>query len=108
MQRLVNVIVQSMGQGKDVEPNTTIQQPGSAMAQLCMWQLVIGYHLRELEVKEELRRRFIGGLAPNGTAGDVPQPGEEMTFDFPLEEALRDSETKAMEHDGNADQGQKF
>eukprot|EP00968_Pinguiococcus_pyrenoidosus_P018410 scaffold1913_cov257-Pinguiococcus_pyrenoidosus.AAC.21 len=53
-------------------------------------------------------RRFIGGLAPNGTAGDVPQPGEEMTFDFPLEEALRDSETKAMEHDGNADQGQKF
>ena len=29
------------------------------MAQLCMWQLVIGYNLRELEVREEMKQNLL-------------------------------------------------
>ena len=35
--------------GEDV----VIQQPLAALAQLCMWQLVVGYKLRELEALEK-------------------------------------------------------
>mmetsp|Transcript_41893 Transcript_41893/g.131333 ORF Transcript_41893/g.131333 Transcript_41893/m.131333 type:complete len:108 (-) Transcript_41893:166-489(-) len=89
MQQLVNVVVQSMSQGEEVGADTLLQQTGSQMGQLCMWQLVIGYNLREMEVKEELRRRFSGALAP-GDDADMPTPGAEQTFDFPLEEAQPD------------------
>jgi hypothetical protein len=30
-----------------------IQQPMGALAQLCMWQMVVGYKLRELEALEK-------------------------------------------------------
>ena len=33
-------------------PDVVIQQPMGALAQLCMWQLVVGYKLRELEALE--------------------------------------------------------
>ena len=32
--------------------DVVIQQPIAALAQLCMWQLVVGYKLRELEALE--------------------------------------------------------
>ena len=40
------------------KPGALVQQSGSAMAQLCMWQLVIGYNLRELEVRTQLKQQF--------------------------------------------------
>ena len=40
------------------EASTLLQQSGSAMAQLCMWQLVIGYNLRELEVRDQLQKQL--------------------------------------------------
>ncbi|KAL3811047.1 hypothetical protein ACHAXA_004558 [Cyclostephanos tholiformis] len=40
---------------KIIGPNTVTEQSGEALAQLCMWQLVVGYNLRELEVREEFR-----------------------------------------------------
>jgi len=33
-------------------------QSGNAIAELCMWQLVTGYNLRELEVREEFETKF--------------------------------------------------
>jgi hypothetical protein len=42
-------------EGKMIGPDTVTEQSGEALAQLCMWQLVVGYNLRELEVREEFR-----------------------------------------------------
>ena len=28
------------------------------MAQLCMWQLVVGFNLREMEAREDMRKNF--------------------------------------------------
>lgn len=47
--------------GGGVTPLTMLEQSGEAIAQLCMWQLVVGYNLRELEVREEMRT--LGGAA---------------------------------------------
>lgn len=55
MKRLVAAVMSGMG-ASEVSPNTLMQQSGSAMAQLCMWQLVVGYNLREMEVREEMKR----------------------------------------------------
>ena len=41
MKRLVAAVMSGMG-ASEVSPNTLMQQSGSAMAQLCMWQLVVG------------------------------------------------------------------
>jgi len=41
--------------GNKIGPNTVTEQSGEALAQLCMWQLVVGFNLRELEVREEFR-----------------------------------------------------
>ena len=40
---------------KQITPNTILEQSGEAIAQLCMWQLVSGYNLRELEIREEMK-----------------------------------------------------
>lgn len=57
MKKLVYSIMKGMGTS-NVEANTLLQQSGSAMAQLCMWQLVIGYNLRELEVRDQLQKQL--------------------------------------------------
>jgi hypothetical protein len=44
-----------VGGDKIIRPDTVTEQSGEALAQLCMWQLVVGYNLRELEVREEFR-----------------------------------------------------
>lgn len=53
----------SVGRGGDkiIGPRTVTEQSGEALAQLCMWQLVVGYNLRELEVREELRTSMMEG-----------------------------------------------
>ena len=60
MKKLVYSIMKGMGTSS-VEANTQLQQSGSAMAQLCMWQLAIGYNLRELEVKDLLSKQLEAG-----------------------------------------------
>ena len=58
MRGLVNVVMQGIGDGK-IQPDTVTEQSSEAMAQLCMWQLVIGYNLRELEVREEMKQNLL-------------------------------------------------
>jgi len=54
MKGLVNVVMEGIGDGQ-IRADTITEQSGEAMAQLCMWQLVVGYNLRELEVREEMK-----------------------------------------------------
>jgi hypothetical protein len=46
------------------------------MAQLCMWQLAVGYNLRELEVREELKKNLSSMLNDTDDASgvDLSQP----------------------------------
>jgi hypothetical protein len=71
MKGLVNVVMTGIGEGK-ISPDTVTEQSGEAMAQLCMWQLVVGYNLRELEVREQFRNRLdsLGVSTTNGKDDD--------------------------------------
>ena len=62
MKGLVNAVIAGIGEGQ-IGPDTITEQSGEAMAQLCMWQLALGYNLRTLEVREEMRRALSGGSA---------------------------------------------
>lgn len=55
MKGLVQAVLAGIGDG-NIGPDTVTEQSGEAMAQLCMWQLAVGYNLRELEVREEMKR----------------------------------------------------
>ncbi|KAJ8613607.1 hypothetical protein CTAYLR_006147 [Chrysophaeum taylorii] len=67
MKKLVYSIMRGMG-AATVEPGVVLQQSGQAMAQLCMWQLVIGYNLRELEVRDQLQQQLLGPAADTANA----------------------------------------
>ena len=59
--------------GEKIGPNTVTEQSGEALAQLCMWQLVVGFNLRELEVREEFRvsmKNMIGSSKSDLDGGD--------------------------------------
>jgi len=47
--------------GIGVGPDTVTEQSGEALAQLCMWQLVVGFNLRELEVRENMMVNLLAG-----------------------------------------------
>jgi len=64
MKGLVNAVMSGIGEGQ-IGPDTVTEQSGEAMAQLCMWQLVVGYNLRTLEVREEMKRSLTGGSSYN-------------------------------------------
>ena len=66
MKGLVSAVMGGIGEGKKIEPDTITEQSGEAMAQLCMWQLVVGYNLRELEVREEMRAALTGSPKEDG------------------------------------------
>lgn len=66
MKGLVSAVMNGIGDGKKIEPDTVTEQSGEAMAQLCMWQLVVGYNLRELEVREEMRAALTGSPREDG------------------------------------------
>jgi len=55
MKGLVQAVLGGIGDGK-IGPETVTEQSGEAMAQLCMWQLAVGYNLRELEVREQMKK----------------------------------------------------
>ena len=42
------------------------EQSGEALAQLCMWQLVVGFNLRELEVRDNMKNMLGEGTSANG------------------------------------------
>jgi Protein of unknown function (DUF760) len=58
MKGLVNAVLAGIGEDgqEPITPQTVTEQSGEAMAQLCMWQLAIGYNLRTLEVREEMKK----------------------------------------------------
>jgi hypothetical protein len=60
MKGLVQAVMSGIGEG-EIGPDTITEQSGEAMAQLCMWQLSIGYNLRTLEVREEMKKSLITG-----------------------------------------------
>ena len=65
-----------IGEGQ-IGPNTVTEQSGEALAQLCMWQLVVGYNLRTLEVREEMKKSLSRGLpgssheSPSSSGADL-------------------------------------
>jgi hypothetical protein len=63
MKGLVNVVMAGIGEGQ-IAPDTVTEQSGEAMAQLCMWQLAVGYSLRELEVREEMKNSLMASAVP--------------------------------------------
>lgn len=71
MKGLVNAVMAGIGEGQ-ITANTVTEQSGEAMAQLCMWQLVVGYNLRELEVREEMKRTMLNGSSPGGEDDTSP------------------------------------
>ena len=75
MKGLVNAVLSGIGEGQ-IGPDTVTEQSGEAMAQLCMWQLVIGYNLRTLEVREEMRSSLkAGDDKPDNGNGVYLSPG---------------------------------
>ena len=56
MKKLVSAVMKGMG-ASEVSAETLTSQSGAALSQLCMWQLVVGFNLRELEVRNELQAR---------------------------------------------------
>ncbi|CAM9622985.1 unnamed protein product [Pylaiella littoralis] len=57
MRLLVETVMGGMGDS-EILSKTLTQQTGSGMAQLCMWQLVVGFNLREMEAREDMRKNF--------------------------------------------------
>ena len=60
MKGLVGAVISGVGEGQ-IGPDTVTEQSSEAMAQLCMWQLAIGYNLRTLEVREEMKKSLLPG-----------------------------------------------
>jgi hypothetical protein len=62
---------------------TVMEQSGEAMAQLCIWQLVVGYNLRELEVREEIRNSLMSNNGyPKASSSSSSPPDEVGGVDF--------------------------
>jgi Protein of unknown function (DUF760) len=62
MKALVNAVMAGIGDGL-IGPNTVTEQSAESMAQLCMWQLAIGYNLRSLEVREQMKKSLNDSLS---------------------------------------------
>jgi len=75
MKGLVQAVLAGIGDGK-IGPDTVTEQSGEAMAQLCMWQLAVGYNLRELEVREEMNKNLKSLMGDRTEGGiDLSEPG---------------------------------
>lgn len=82
MKGLVNVVIGGIGEGQ-IGKNTVTEQSGEAMAQLCMWQLVVGYNLRELEVREEMKSALKNGDEEDDVeASDGDEDNSEGSIDY--------------------------
>jgi Protein of unknown function (DUF760) len=74
MKGLVSVVMAGIGDG-NISADTITEQSGESMAQLCMWQLVVGYNLRELEVREEMKNSLLGSMKAESDATSYTEPG---------------------------------
>lgn len=81
MKGLVSAVLAGIGEDEEdplaggggangIGPDTVTEQSGEALAQLCMWQLVVGFNLRELEVREEFRAKMTNALGESGGGVD--------------------------------------
>lgn len=78
MKGLVNVVMSGIGEGQ-ITADTITEQSGEAMAQLCMWQLVVGYNLRELEVREEMKNALSSAAVQDENEDD---DSDDSNIDF--------------------------
>ena len=68
----INMLVQALMERLGISnasaggPEVVIQQSMAAMAQLCMWQLIVGYKLRELEAMDRPMSLDCAGLRGRG------------------------------------------
>jgi hypothetical protein len=77
MKGLVQAVLAGIGDGQ-IGPDTVTEQSGEAMAQLCMWQLAVGYNLRELEVREEMKKNLqmiLGDADTTSNNHNATEPG---------------------------------
>lgn len=75
MKGLVTAVLAGIGDedGADITgvgPNTVTEQSGESLAELCMWQLVVGFNLRELEVREGFKSSLKGLLGESSDESD--------------------------------------
>ena len=91
MKGLVNVVMAGIGEGQ-IGPDTVTEQSGEAMAQLCMWQLVVGYNLRELEVREEMKNALRSGSLEYGSGTVKDGTNDERSDDADNQESSIDFE----------------
>jgi len=70
MKKLVSAVMKGMG-ASEVSAETLTSQSGAALSQLCMWQLVVGFNLRELEVRNELQARLQLEADPDADAAEA-------------------------------------
>jgi hypothetical protein len=80
MKGLVNAVMSGIGEGQ-IGPDTVTEQSGEAMAQLCMWQLVVGYNLRTLEVREEMKKSLLEGSPTDEPASGVDPDAAAGAFE---------------------------
>merc|ERR1712157_547850 len=77
MKGLVNAVM--TGISTDISPDTSIEQIGEAIAQLCMWQLVSGYNLRELEIREEMKVKLKLGSSSSASGDSYDNNDDDFT-----------------------------
>jgi hypothetical protein len=56
MKLLIKFVLEGGGKKKKLDPDQEMELPGSALQQLALWQLVLGYRLRENEAKGEYKK----------------------------------------------------
>jgi len=56
-------LIQNILQDASVEPTAVMEASDSKLKELLVWQLITGYRLRELEVKEEIKDKFWGAAS---------------------------------------------
>ena len=78
MKGLVQAVLAGIGDGQ-IGPETVTEQSGEAMAQLCMWQLAVGYNLRELEVREEMKKNLSSLLGDTADGNEISSSSDHPT-----------------------------
>jgi Protein of unknown function (DUF760) len=76
MKGLVKAVLAGIGEGQ-IGPDTVTEQSAEAMAQLCLWQLAIGYNLRTLEVREEMKNSLKKSLHHDEPGGALQGDGSD-------------------------------
>jgi hypothetical protein len=58
MKLMISTLFASMGIEPDGLDPALVQNSGDALAKICFWQLISGYTLREMELKDQLDKGF--------------------------------------------------